>query len=127
MEHPEPSSKELLKSCAESAVSELGALHKLKWSCIWQFGDAQEERYYSSAQAVSHGPAQQKPPSPTHFQILWITTWGETEMDKSRAADDAFPNISHLQKLFAKCYLNDREASYHNFHIFLLPLVIKMT
>lgn len=30
MEHPEPSSKELLKSCAESAVSELGALHKLK-------------------------------------------------------------------------------------------------
>lgn len=39
MEHPEPSSKELPKSCAESAVLQLGAAHKLKWSCIWQFGE----------------------------------------------------------------------------------------
>lgn len=39
MEHLEPSSKELPKSSAESAILELGALHKLKWSCIWQFGE----------------------------------------------------------------------------------------
>lgn len=48
-------------------------------------------------------------------------------MDQSRAADDMFPNTSHSQKLFAKRYLNNKEASYHNFYIFLLPLVIKMT
>lgn len=126
MEHREPSSKELPESCAESALLELGALHKHKWSCIWWFGECSRKKD-TALQHRSHGPVQQKPPSPTHFQILRITTWAEAEMDQSRAADDVSPIISHLQKLFAKCYLNDKQASYHNFYIFLLPLVIKMT
>lgn len=75
MEHPEPSSKELPKSCAQSAIPRSWVLFtSSNEAAFGDLGNAQGKRYCSSAQAVSHDPAQQKPPSPTHFQILQITT-----------------------------------------------------
>lgn len=120
MWHAEPCSKQLAKSRAESAVSELGGLHKLKWGCIWQFGECSRQTLLFSTGCTTRSSTAEATKSHTFLNPLDYTMSRDWKGPvQASTADDMPPNISHLQQHFAKCYLNDKQALYHNFYIFL--------